>query len=76
MTPFTYHSSVEVVEETPTFPLASEARARLAVRLEEIMVVAHPVIAACFLVSSSLRAACTSVEVIFHAAVLVTCEAE
>ena len=76
VTPFTYHSSVEVVAETATFPLESDARARLAVRLEEVMVVAHPVIATCFSLSSSLRAACTSVEAMFHAAVLVTWEAE
>ncbi len=50
-TPATYPNSVEVTEETPTFPLPSETRALEAVKSSVSIVVAAPVIAACFALS-------------------------
>ena len=48
VTPERCPSSVAVTVDTATFPLPSEARARLAVRFELVIVVAPQVIVACF----------------------------
>ena len=48
VTPLKYPNSVDVVEDTATFPLPSDTNARDTVKLEVIIVVAPPVIASCF----------------------------